>query len=364
MASGRQPAAMPDLEANDDLAGPTSDQAMRPRPRSKRAWPREVRPAGVNGSTAPRPAAPAIAPLPVVAREATASVNGAASRGSATAPADVSQRHLAPALKAAAAARARAARIRAEADRHALVAAVGDPSVVRGAPHPVVTSPVSIYHPPAAPPPPPSRGLSVAEATEAAQITFRPLRRGPDKPPYRTDYDRESSQTAPEDAAVAPSETSLPIEPPGKARLPDASARNDASAAETEGENRRRFGRTLAELDRYRAECREREPWSNVVPRPAAAVPSGAPAQPREAGSKTGADPEPWGNVVPRPAAALPAKPAAARKARSKTSGGQPEPWSSVVPRPAGRSTSEAETGTGESAWVRLWRRGKPTGPD
>ncbi len=309
MVSGRQPAAMPDLEANDNSGGPTPGEGRHPRPRSKQAWPREVKPAVINGSTPPRPASPTIAPVPVVPLEATSSANGVPSPDSATTPIEVPQRHLAPALKAAAAARARAARIRANADRHAL-AAGGDPSAARRTPHPVVTSPVPAYPPPAAPPPPPSRGLSVAEATEAAQITFRPLRRGPDKPPYRTDYDRDSGETALGDGAVAPSEIRLRIDPPRKAQLPDASARNDASAAEAEGENRRRFGRTLAELERYRAECREREPWSNVVPRPAAAGPSGPPAQLSEEGSKTGAEPEPWSNVVPRPAVAPPARPA------------------------------------------------------
>ncbi len=362
MVSGRQPAAMPDLEAIDGPGGLTPDDGRHPRPRSKRAWPREMKPAAANGSTAPWPASPTIAPVSLVSPEAASSANGVASPGGAAPPTEVPQRYLAPALKAAAAARVRAARIRANADGHAL-AAGGDPSAARRLAHPVLASPVSTYHPPAPPPAPPSRGLSVAEAIQVTQITFRPLRRGPDKPPYRTDYDLELTQTAPEDAAVAPSETRLPIDPPRKAQPPDDLAHDDASATETEGENRRRFGRTLAELERYRAECREREPWSNVVPRPAGAGPSGQPAQPREEGAKTGADPEPWSNVVPRPAAAPSAKPAVARKGRPKTTRGEPEPWSSVVPRPAGRPTAECEAGTGASAWARLWLRRKAIDP-
>ena len=201
-------------------------------------------------------------------------------------------------------------------------AAGGDPNTAGRVAHPAPPSPMPAYHPPAPPPPLPSRGLSVAEATEAAQIAFRPLRRGPDQPPYRTDYHRESSQAAPDGGAVAQSETQPRIEPSGKAQPPAASAERDANASAIKVENQRRFGRTLAELERLRA-------ISRALPRPAAAAPSALP-----------------------------------HEVSSKPAGDHPERWSSVVPRPAGAQTADREAGSSKSAWTRLWRRRKATDPD
>jgi hypothetical protein len=341
MASGRQPAVMPEPEVASRLGNPTTDRARRAGPESDRAPPREVKPAVTNGSTAPRPDLPATSPVPARPPEAMP---------------DGSQRYLAPALKAAAVARARTARIRATTEGHA-PAPRGHPSAAGWVARPIVPSPPSTTAPP---PRPAAAGLTVAEARRAARIAFRPLRGEPEKPSYGTDYDREVTRTAPEEVALPRSDTEdSPIEAGGKGEPPGASVTDDAGTARAGSEDQRRFGRTLAELERFRAASREREPWSNVVPRPAAAAPAQPGALREDCSKGVRADPEPappWSNVVPRPAAGPPSRPPAA--------GDEPAPWSSVVPRPAGPQTADRTAGAGESAWGRLWRRRKAGDPD
>ena len=117
-----------------------------------------------------------------------------------------------------------------------------------------------------APPPPVAgvavtaggRGLSVAEAAQASPVAFRPLRRSPDLLLGQADLIGAGSAGAP----LAPAARSPgPAEP-----LPRVTPRRV--------EQRQRFAKTVAELERYQAAVsRSEEPGASIVPRPALAPP-------------------------------------------------------------------------------------------
>jgi len=173
------------------------------------------------------------------------------------APARLSEGYLAAARQAAAAAQARTAGIRAAQQERAM------PGPERGSPQR-----------PAAPPPgavpapaprvagavvvPGARGLSVAEAAQASRVAFRPLRRSPDPLLHQADLIAAGSAGVP---VVPAARTPAPAEP-----LPRATPRRV--------EQRQRFAKTVAELERYQAAASHcEEPGASIVPRPALARP-------------------------------------------------------------------------------------------
>lgn len=116
-------------------------------------------------------------------------------------PGSADQYHLAGALRAAAAARSAAVRIRA-------AQCGSEPPLAR----PVERPPPEKRHRPTAAPvprvpavvdarPPTPRGLSVTEAARASRMPFRPLRRGQGALPYRTDYRPLPSRRRPAESA-------------------------------------------------------------------------------------------------------------------------------------------------------------------
>ncbi len=246
------------------------------------------------------------------------------------APAEVAERYLAPALKAAAAARARTARIRAAAwaaaagparpyPREWLLAPPDQsPTALLPSPTPARELPpaeattawpmsgltaIGLAGLPAVLP---SRGLSVAEAAGASRIAFRPLRRPspanparpPAEPPAARPIPTAPGKPAAPAKAVAPPTPSRALTtpaPPAKAvapATPTAPAKAVAPTAPAKAVTRpgasrllpaeavrravperpprqQRFAKTIAELQRYQAAVRPSEPWGNVVPRPA-----------------------------------------------------------------------------------------------
>jgi DNA polymerase-3 subunit gamma/tau len=214
---------------------------------------------------------------------------------------DVPERYLAPALNAAAAARARSAQIRAATVETLAPRTAGDrpagqastpaapalPAVRRTGGWSISEKPPVPAGSPAAAPgrtpalSGPSGGLSVAAAARAATIAFQPLRR---PAPAAT---AGSDASIPAGPATTLARTPAPGPPPGPAQpataglstaFPIAPDRLPASgwpaavgpSAPVAGPRKRmqRFARTVAELERHGAATGEQEPGSNVVPRP------------------------------------------------------------------------------------------------
>ena len=232
---------------------------------------------------APRPAANAGRhPRPVPLAE-SAGRRGQASAPARPAPDPVSDRYLAPALKAAAAARARSARIRADV---VAVQAPRDPGPAGRALPPLPPAPRDpgpARH--EMPPPPPARygwsmsekapaapppwapapdagrrfgGLSVAAAARAATIAFQPVRRpaaaaAPADPPAAAEPTAQAALRAPE---------------PEPGPLPAPAQRPAAEPARAAGDGGQRFARTVSESRRYLATCGAHEAGSGLVPRP------------------------------------------------------------------------------------------------
>ena len=188
-------------------------------------------------------------------------------------PAAAAERYLAPALKAAAAARARSARIRA-ATVEALAPRDAGPAGRALPPGPAAPPATAAGHgwsvsekPAAAPARAPAAGrrfggLSVAAAARAATIAFQPVRRlappaAPSDPPPPVD---PPAPTAPRARA--------PDREPPPAPGPPAATDPSPEPARGSGAEAQRFARTVAELERYLAASRAREPGSDVVPRP------------------------------------------------------------------------------------------------
>jgi hypothetical protein len=171
------------------------------------------------------------------------------------APARLSEGYLAAARQAAAAAQARTAGIRAAQQERAM------PGPERGSPQRPAVPPAGAMpaHAPrvgGAVVVPGRRGLSVAEAAQASPVAFRPLRRTPDPVLHQADLIGAGSAGAPL-APAAPG----PAEP-----LPRVTPRRV--------EQRQRFAKTVAELERYQAAVsRSEEPGPSIVPRPALARP-------------------------------------------------------------------------------------------
>jgi hypothetical protein len=173
------------------------------------------------------------------------------------APARLSKGYLAAARQAAAA-QARTAGIRAAQQERSAMPGPERGSAQRPAAPPAGAMP--------APAPPVAgaavvasgRGLSVAEAAQASPVAFRPLRRSPDPLLHQADLIGAGSAGAP----LAPAaRTPGPAEP-----LPRVTPRRV--------EQRQRFAKTVAELERYQAAAsRSEEPGASVVPRPALARP-------------------------------------------------------------------------------------------
>ena len=328
----------------------------------------------------------------------------AAPAGSASteaAPGEVAERYLSPALKAAAAARARTARIRATAWATVAgpVPAYPRPSVVE----PVAASPaapaLALALPPArahelqiarmaaaltmaagsdvrsAMPPaagvPVSRGLSVAEAARASWIRFHPLRQlpvrpaatpaapgkelrgaderpaaalapGPDKPAalVRAPIAAAHPTVAPAGLPVATARTlSAPAPPPvAPARPPVAPARTLVAPARTPGAP----ARTPV------APARTRRPVSAPVVASAKVVtrPGGARLLPAAATRPAVPERGPREQRFTKTIAELQRHQAATRPN---------EPWGNVVPRPA--VPQAAPGGELDTVWARLWSR-------
>ena len=105
------------------------------------------------------------------------------------------------------------------------------------------------------------RGLSVAEAARASALTFQPLRRS-SEPSRRqaglTEAKPQGALPTPAAAAAAPAEVLVALR-----RV----------------EQRQRFAKTIAELERYQAAATPlEEPGARVVPRPALARPASSAA--------------------------------------------------------------------------------------
>jgi hypothetical protein len=161
--------------------------------------------------------------------------------------------YLAPALRAAAAARAHTARIRAAqpqpvarslAERLPEVALPADAGPQPCGPGTGIAAATTIAAD--------ARGLSVAAAARASTVAFRPLRRS--SAPLLQDADPVSVPAAP--AAPAP----LPVDPGPR-------------PAPRRAEPQRRFAKTIAEVERYRAATQGNEPGAHVVPSPVLARP-------------------------------------------------------------------------------------------
>jgi hypothetical protein len=174
------------------------------------------------------------------------------------APARLSKGYLAAARQAAAAGQARTAGIRAAQQERSAMPGLERGSAQRPAAPPAGAMP--------APPPPVARaevtaggrGLSVAEAARASPIAFQPLRRSSDLLLRQADLIGDGSSCAP----LAPAaRTPRPAEP-----LPRVTPRLV--------EQRQRFAKTVAELERYQAAASHcEEPGASIVPRPALARP-------------------------------------------------------------------------------------------
>ena len=195
-----------------------------------------------------------------------------------------SERYLAPALQAAAAARARSARIRAATlAATAPRAAERDPA---GHAAPEGRSGWWVSAKPAtAPDRPPAAGrrfggLSVAAAARAATIAFQPVRRlvppvaaGGARQPARPPAARPAPAAAAVPAASQADARALapppPERPPAAHPAPPRSeqppAAHPAATADC-NEEAQRFTRTVAELERYVAASRTPEPDSRLVP--------------------------------------------------------------------------------------------------
>ena len=182
-----------------------------------------------------------------------------------------SERYLAPALQAAAAARARSARIRA-----ATLAATAPRAAERepaGHAAPDGRSGWWVSAKPAAAPDRPAAagrrfgGLSVAAAARAATIAFQPVRRL--APPVAAGGAREparppAARPAPAAAAVpAASRAGAPDPAPPPPERPPAA--HPAATADC-NEDAQRFTRTVAELERYVAASRTLGPNRGLVP--------------------------------------------------------------------------------------------------
>ena len=177
--------------------------------------------------------------------------------------------YLAPALKAAAAARARTARIRAgQAPRPASTAPQRAPERLAQRPAALPADPgpqpsnVETVAPAIAPEP---RGLSVAAAARATTVAFHPMPRSPEAlarawSPATPTSPPEAAPPAPEPASIQPAPEPTPRQP--------------------------RFSRTIAAVERSQAAARAREPGgavadqpdSGIVPRPALRRPDAAAA--------------------------------------------------------------------------------------
>jgi hypothetical protein len=252
---------------------------------------------------------------------------------------EVAQRYLAPALKAAAAARARTAQIRAASVAAADAArpapreywagwAQDLPSALTLPPMPTedprmdeTMASWTIHGPstadggnsrparPSGPAVPANRGLSVAEAARASRIRFRPLQpetsarpaapasspRAVGAPiPTAAGKPAAPADTAPWSSSAAPA-TAGPAAPPPAPSEADELAPTAAGQPVTRPgisgpppeetarrvaperiARQRRFEKTLADLQRHQAATRPDEPWGKVVPRPA--VPQSNPA--------------------------------------------------------------------------------------
>lgn len=174
------------------------------------------------------------------------------------APARLSEGYLAAARQAAAAAQARAAGIRTAQQERAAT-----PGPERGSPQRPAVPPAGAM--PAHAPRvagtvvvPDRRGLSVAEAAQASPLAFQPMRRGSDLLLHQADLIGAGSAGAPLASAART---------PGRAEpLPRVTPRRV--------EQRQRFAKTVAELERYQAAAsRSEEPGASIVPRPALARP-------------------------------------------------------------------------------------------
>ncbi len=272
------------------------------------------------------------------------------------APAEVAERYLAPALKAAAAARARTACIRAAAwaaaagpaspyprewrfappDQSSAPPPDPSPAAFLPAPAPAhdlqmaemtaawVNSRLTITGAAGLPALPPTRGLSVAEAACASWIAFQPLRRQPlalPAPPAKTPPlpaeplavtsipTATGKPAAPAKAVTSP--TTAAPEAPGTPAAPAIAPKTVAPATPTKAVSRPGLARLLP------AEAVRR------------AVPERPPRQQRFA--KTIADLQRY-QAATRPS----------------------EPWGNVVPRPA---VPQANPATSDSRWSRLWSR-------
>jgi hypothetical protein len=245
---------------------------------------------------------------------------------------DVAQRYLAPALKAAAAARARTAQIRAASVAAADAArptpreywagwAEDLPAALTLPPMPTKEPRMDetmaswrIHGPstgdggnsmparPSGPAVPANRGLSVAEAARASRIRFRPLQPETStrpaapagspraagapiptpagKPAARAETGPWSASAAPATAgAAAPSQAPPEADEPAPTAAAQPVTRPGVSRPPPEEAARRvaperiarqpRFEKTLADLQRHQAATRPDEPWGKVVPRPA-----------------------------------------------------------------------------------------------
>ncbi len=142
--------------------------------------------------------------------------------------------YLAPAMRAAAAAKARTAQIRSAHPAPERPAPAAPPARLHWvAPVPAPTAPGG------------SPGVSVAQAATASPIAFRPLRREATEPPYRTEHGPSAPETP------APTEPEPAVEP--------CRAQNGAA----------RFAKTVAELQRRQGGDEPAERWAQMVPRPA-----------------------------------------------------------------------------------------------
>jgi hypothetical protein len=243
---------------------------------------------------------------------------------------EVAQRYLAPALKAAAAARARTAQIRAASvaaadaagttPRQSLARWAEDVPAARTLPPMPTKEPRMdetmaswrIHGPstgdggnslptwPSGPAAPANRGLSVAEAARASRIRFRPLEPeasirpaapagGPraagapiptaaSKPAAPVERGPWSARAAPATAdPAAPSPAPPEADEPGPTAAAQPVMRPGISLPEEATRRvaperlarQPRFEKTLADLQRHQAATRPDEPWGKVVPRPA-----------------------------------------------------------------------------------------------
>ncbi len=333
-----------------------------------------------NGSPSPSAAAPE------AGRSGGHAVNGAPAQRSPAgpptrsksveaAPVEVAERYLAPALKAAAAARARTAHIRAAA--WAAVAGPVQPYPREWRVEPVAQSPAAptpgLAPQPAADPQaapmaaavtmsagaggspailptagvPASRGLSVAEAERASWILFRPLRRPPALPAAAS----AASANGPRGPAERPAAAPAPA-----TEKPAAPVRTPVVAA----------GRQIVPAGT--------PVGTQVVPARTPVVPARTPAAPARTRRPVAAPAIASAEAVTRPGSArlLPAEvmrpvvpergqrgqrftKTIAELQRHQAATSPSEPWGNVVPRPA--VPQAAPGGESDSVWSRLWSR-------